>query len=396
MNKVIPSFLAGIFVAGLLLYAALRIWFGPYTLEALTGPTGRAFLQSYSALRIHHYQNPQPQALLTGAVQGMVKQLNDPYSLYLSPEEVKAHLEYKQGQYPAIGVSVRPIKSGQKTGGRIIRVQADTPAAKAGLKAGDMVRFVDGASVEHLPALNIAAKFHGPAGSVVRLGILRSSKPIEVAITRANIPYVPIEHRMLAGNIGHIAIWGFLSEGSTSTLAQFQAAMKELNARGVKALVLDLRDNNGGVVEQATQVADAFMKEGALLITRDKSGQVKLRREAKNQADDFSGPLVVLTNHRTGSAPEILVAALQESGRAKILGEPTVGKAVAGTMIMLANGGAIVPTIVEWLTPRQRPIPSTGIVPDIAMKDDRFSGGRFDPDPLLNKAVALLRQELGQ
>jgi carboxyl-terminal processing protease len=391
MHKTIPAFLAGVLFTALGLYMGLKVWFGPYAFEAITHPTGRAWLESYSALRKHHYRNPKPDALLLGAVQGMVKGLGDPYSFYLSPAELKAHNQYKAGQFPSVGVLVRPVV--QKTGGRIVRVQADTPAARAGLQAGDIIEVVDDERVEQLPALEVAAKLHGPAGSVVRLGIRRGAARLALDITRQNIAYVPIETRILSGNIAHIVIWGFLSDGTTSTLEQFQGAMQVLGAKGVEGMVLDLRDNNGGVVDLALGVADALMAEGVLLVTRDKREEIKVRKTASRQADDFGGPVVVLTNRHTGSAPEVLTAALQQSGRAKVLGEPTVGKTVAGALIKLSNGGAIQPTIFEWLTPKGKPIPATGIEPDIRVEDVRFRG---ETDPVLARAVEVIRQQINQ
>ena len=242
------------------------------------------------------------------------------------------------------------------------------PAQRAGLRAGDVILEVDGEDVTKLPLLDIVAKIRGREGTKVTLKVRREGVPAPLVfeLVRERVEIISVSTAKV-GDVGYVALETF---ANFKVEDQLKRAIEELKAQGVKKLIFDLRDNGGGLLDQGCAVASAFLKEGPIVYTRTKN-LTRVWCEATGQTL-WDGPMVVLVNGNSASASEIVAGALQDYGRAKVIGEKTFGKGVGQTPYTLANGGELTLVTFEWLTPKRRSINKEGITPDIVVKDTRF------------------------
>jgi carboxyl-terminal processing protease len=243
------------------------------------------------------------------------------------------------------------------------------PAAKAGVQAGDIIVAVNDEDVTKMTLDKAVRKIRGPKGSTVKITIARGVTRLTLSMTREKIVVVNVNAAVLPGNIGYVSISDFLNQKVTE---QLQAAIASLKAKGVKGMILDLRNNPGGLVSMAEGVADTFLSKGDIFVTRDNTKKVSVEFRASAQQSDYLGPLVVLVNGSSASASEIVSSSLQENGRAKIVGEKTYGKGVANAPIALSNGGQVNVSFEEWLTPKRNSINKRGVTPDVAVSDTRY------------------------
>lgn len=336
--------------------------------EAFSSPTGRAFLETYSALRDTYLKELEPEVLLKGALGGLVGATGDEFTYYLPPDASATRDEDLVGEFFGIGVGIFPAND-DGTGVLVETIYRGSPAARAGLQAGDRIEKVDGTDVTRLPLNEAVRLIRGKKGTTVTLGVRRGTNQLTLKPVREKIDIVTVSTSVLPGNVGYLALSRFDNLKVTKLV---QDALKDLRSRNVKGLVLDLRDNPGGLVTEAVGVADSFLAKGDVFITRGRSGAVKVEDRAGAQPTDWKGPLVVLVNSNSASAAEIVAAAIQENGRGKVVGEKTFGKGVAGVPVPLSNGGQVVVTSQEWLTPDRQSISKKGVVPDVKVEDTRF------------------------
>ncbi len=294
------------------------------------------------------------------AIEGIIDTLNDPYTAYLTVEQLYDFATSLQGEYPGIGTYVT-MRDGNLT---ILATFPDSPAEKAGLKSGDIILEIDGESLAGLDLDTAANKLRGPADTTVRLLVLHAdeTEPVEIELTRAIIELPSVVYEMRE-DIAYITI--FMFTGHTD--GELTEVIQELEQDGAKGIIIDIRNNGGGLLDAATAVASHFLESGTVATTRNDEGTLR-EYYVDTDALHTNLPIVVLVNENTASAAEVLAGALQDYGRAVIAGNTTYGKGSATGVFTLADGSALNITIARWFTPNGRLIEGNGIAPDIRLE----------------------------
>lgn len=325
--------------------------------------------------------------LEAGLLEGYVSGLDDPYSVYYDEENTKALLESVQGEYSGIGaVLSQDIETGIIT---MIRIYEDSPAMKAGLKDGDVLYKVGDIEVTGEDLSEMVTHIKGEKGTEVELTVYRDgvSEPITVTAVRDQIEIETVEYEMLGDKIGYIAI----SEFEEKTCGQYEEAIAELTAQGMKGLIVDLRNNPGGSLTAVCDMADVMLPEGLIVYTEDKNGK---KTEYKSTAEEvFDKPLVVLVNGNSASASEIYASAIQDHGIGTIVGTQTYGKGVVQSVFDLKDGTCLKLTVSEYFTPNGRTIHGEGVTPDVVVEyvaDEE----NVEKDNQLEKAVEVIKEKM--
>lgn len=353
------------------------------TPEDLT-QTFKAFWQTWDLVHSTYVDQPvDDTTLMRGAINGMLQSLGDPHTSYMNPEEYSQANTALEGEYEGIGAIVDITGDYLK----IVSPMPDSPAEKAGLKVGDVIIAVDGEDMTGVDGNVVLSKVKGPAGTSVILTIQREGveQPFDVTVTRAKITQSSVTYQMLDSGVAYVGLSNF----GDNTTQDLKNALKELLAQNPKGLILDLRYNGGGYLETAVEVTSQFIDSGNVLLEEygDKTQTAYPVLEGGLALDI---PMVVLVNEGSASASEITAGALQDAGRAKLIGVTTYGKgSVQKWTALQDNQGAVRITIARWLTPKERQINGIGLTPDIEVKisEDDIAAGR---DPQLDKAVETL------
>jgi carboxyl-terminal processing protease len=298
----------------------------------------------------------QPQRLAYATISGMINSLGDTgHSVFLTPDDVKSERNYEQGQYEGVGIEVQ-----EKNGNVVVVAPIEgSPAQKAGIQSGDIILKVDGQPVTTVA--DAVQHILGQAGTVVILTVQSSSgETRDVKLTRAKIEVDSVSWIKLPDtNIVHLRLSSF----ARGTTTQLDNALATINKQNIDGIILDLRDNTGGLLDEAITVASRFLKNGNVLLVKDAKGRITSIPVIPNvTVTDL--PLVVLVNQGTASAAEIVAGALRDNGRAKLLGETTFGTGTVLVQFSLSDGSAINLAIQEWLTPSGKTIWHTGLTPD--------------------------------
>lgn len=324
----------------------------------------RAFVEVFERVSHDYVDAVEDKKLLEGAISGMLANL-DPHSAYLPPKDFKEMEEHTRGEFGGLGMEV-----GMEDGFvKVVSPIDDTPAQEAGVKAGDLIIKLGNEAVKGKTLQDAVKIMRGKPGTKIVLTIVRKgeSAPIEVEITRAVIKVKSLKQRMLTDQIGYARISQFQVR-TGADLKQSIAKLEEQNGGGLAGLVLDLRNNPGGVLNAAVQVSDAFLNKGLIVYTEGRIENSKMRFEAK-PGDLLEGkPIVVLINEGSASASEIVAGALQDQKRAVIAGRTSFGKGSVQTMMQLNNGAAIKVTTARYYTPSGRSIQAEGIEPDVEIE----------------------------
>jgi carboxyl-terminal processing protease len=358
---------------GTALIVVLAFLVGRWTSPAralLETPQGSAFVSVFNNLQRYHLNPPPAGVLADAATLGLLKGLNDPFTIRILSDQAKV-LEglMRDGKEVGTGVGHHAWRE-DGTGDQITFVPPDSPGGQSGLQSGDVILAIDGKDVSHMTLDQVAQQRVGMAGTTMRLRILRNGHRFEVAVMRQQIEQKAVHHRLLRSGIGLIEIHNFFSAG---VLEQFRAAVQALQNQGIRALVLDVRDNGGGLIEPVIQIADTFLTQGPILTTRDRNGQTRVTHQATTNPNDLNWSVAVLTNRYTASAAEILVSALRDAKRAVIVGQATRGKGVANGQVKLEDGSLLYIPIVEWLNTAGKSLHGQGIQPDQTVEDTRFT-----------------------
>ncbi len=354
----------------------------PADTEALFAP----FWEAWDLLHAYYVDQPLDDvALMRGAIRGMMESLGDPHTSYMDPVEYEDATTQLSGEYEGIGAWVDT--SGDYL--TIVTPMKGSPAERAGLKPGDQIIAIDGEDMTGISPENARQRVLGPAGTQVRLTILREGEeaPLEITVTRARITVPSVESEMLPEGIAYIRLNTF---GDT-TSAELRNQLKALLAQNPQGIILDLRNNGGGYLTTAVDVASQFIAEGVVLYEQYGDGsRDKYTANGKGLATDI--PLVVLVNEGTASASEIVAGAIQDYNRGLLVGTVTYGKGSVQNWIPLAGDGAVRITIARWLTPNERTIDRQGLTPDVIveMTVEDFENDR---DPQLDKAIELLQTQ---
>ncbi len=414
---------------------------GDALLRALTRPTTRpgafepdpleAFMEVFGHLKskfVEPIGEAQKKRLAYGAIKGMLRELGDPYTRFMEPKDFGNFQVENQGHFKGIGAMLGIDHDTHKI--QVIRVFPNHPAAKAGIKAGDYVIAINGEPTADMSLDVAVSKIRGEANTKVKLTIETASKPNkpdpellkkygkdpeeartdpapvmgktrDVEITRADIDVPVVEKEMLAGDIGYLYLGAFNELG----YKQLRAEMDDLIRKGAKGLLLDLRNNPGGLLEEARHITSLFVKDGAVVYIqeRDRAAET-LAVSPQHFFDGPQLPMVVLVNRFSASASEIVAGALQDHQRATVVGETTYGKGLVQTVVPLSDKSAVAITTAKYLTPNKRDINKKGIKPDVAVALDldekayvqALTSGkpRDEWDPQVKKAIETLRPQM--
>jgi len=336
--------------------------------------------KAYTMLKDNYYEEIDEQKAEIGMLYGLAASMGDPYTSYLSAEEYEYYDNILTGSYSGVGLSL----SGNEEDDLVTVVSAfpNTPASEAGLSSGDKIITVDGTAVTSLKIDEAASKMKGKEGTEVKLTVLKAGQktPVEITLKRRKIELETTSGKLINGNIAYIKINSF--EGRTAE--EFSSKFNALCNQGARKLIIDLRDNPGGLVHEATAIAECFLDKGnAIVYTEDKNG-----KQDWVYADNANAniPIVILENEGTASASEILIGALKDNKAATVVGEKSYGKGVIQKLFPLTplktSDGYLKITIARYFTPNGIDINHKGIEPDHKISGDEAQ---------LNKAIELLK-----
>ena len=346
-------------------------------------------LQTYRELIDKYYLGEvNEEDLKEGAVRGYIEGLGDPYTEYISKEEMEEYMQDTLGNYVGIGIYMTTnTKNGHIV---VLATMKGSPAENAGLKSGDEIIGVDGEDCTTKNSTEVSNKIKGEEGTTVKLEILRDNQTLTFEVKRENIKVNPVEGKVVNDNIGYIKFTSF----DETTAEDFKTTYEQLASQNIQSLIIDLRNNGGGLVDQAVDIADYFLEKGQVVIYEvDKNGN----EEAEMSENDpiINMPVVILTNENTASASEILAGSLKDYGKATIVGTTTYGKGVIQQILSFKDGSGLKITTEEYQTPNHNKINKIGIEPDEVVELPDTVENELDvpedQDTQLQKAIEILK-----
>ncbi len=336
-------------------------------------------LRALQVVKSRYVEEVPVETLMAGSIKGMVNSLNDPHSVYMDAKMFKEFMIETEGSFGGVGIVIG-------TKDKLLTVVAPiegTPGEKAGIKSGDQIVKIDGQDTKDLALDEAVNKIRGPEGSKVVLTIKRGQELKDYTLTRSNIQIKTVAGKLLDNNIGYIRISMF----NENTGNDFVRKLQELEKQGMKAIVLDLRDNPGGLLDESVKVASQLVPKGPVVSVVTRDGR---RETHSSNLEAPKYPVAVLVNGGSASASEIVAGAVQDTGVGTLIGTKTYGKGSVQTVIRLDEGSAIKLTIAKYLTPKDRSINGVGIEPDIKVELPEAK----DKDVQLDKALEVLKSKL--
>ena len=318
----------------------------------------------YELLETRYYESVDRKTLIEGAIDGLVQALEDPYSEYLDKKEVESFSEHINSSFSGIGAEVT-LQDGQVV---IVSPIKNSPAERAGLMAGDIILSVNGEPLQGLELTDAVGKIRGPKGTQAKLNIQRKGSAItmEIVVVRDDISVETVSAEMLENDIGLIDIRQF----AVNTGARFAEELAKLERSGMKGLIIDVRNNPGGVVDAVQSIAEQFVPKGKTIMHLEyRDGK---RDQTTSNSDGKPYPVVVLINEGSASASEILAAAIQESAGGTLIGKKTFGKGLVQSSVDLHDGSGVKLTIAKWLTPDGDTIHESGVQPDLEVEQPKL------------------------
>ena len=327
----------------------------------------KVFTDVLGLIQKDYVEETKSKDLIYGAIKGMLETL-DPHSAFMPPNMYKEMQEETKGRFEGLGIEIT-IKDTILT---VVSPIEGTPAYKAGILAGDQIVKIDGESTKNFTLMDSVKRLRGPRGTKVTISILREgfTKPKDFTLVREVIPVRSVRHELLEKNYGYIR----LSQFQEKTDDEFEKAMKALEEESkgtLRGLILDLRNNPGGLLDQAVKITDRFVESGLIVSVEGRKEDQKMKFYAHPDGKLAHYPLVVLVNGGSASGAEIVAGALQDQGRGLIVGTQTFGKGSVQTIIPLKDGSGLRLTTARYYTPSGRSIQAKGIVPDIIVKPSR-------------------------
>jgi carboxyl-terminal processing protease len=348
------------------------------TLRAKSNPVENTDVYQYlklfsdvmSIVQDNYVEKIDQKKLIYGAINGMLREL-DPHSSFLKPEDYKELQIETKGKFGGLGIEIT-IRDNILT---VVAPLEDTPADRAGILANDQIMKIDDQLTQDMSLTDAVQKMRGPKGTKVKLTVIRKGekKPLDFELTRDVISIQSVKSRTLEPGFGYVRISSFQS----GTAGDLRKALDQLenDNPGMQGLILDLRNDPGGLLDQAVEVSDQFLDSGLIVYTGGRLESQKMRFEAHKKAKPYSFPMVVLVNSGSASASEIVAGALQDHKRAIVMGEQTFGKGSVQTVIPLNDGSALRLTTSLYYTPSGRSIQAQGITPDIVVKKETVKTG---------------------
>ncbi len=362
-RKSAPWILVVIFVMGVLMGTGMARY---SQADNETYDKLKIFSEVLSLVQKNYVEEVSSKDLIYGAIKGMLNNL-DPHSSFMTPEMYKEMQVDTKGEFGGLGIQIG-VKDRMLT---VIAPIEDTPAYKAGIKAGDKIIKIDGAATKDMTLTEAVEKMRGPKGTSVVISVLRDdfAQPKDFKITRDVIKIKSVKSKILDSDIGYVRI----SQFQEKTDEDLQKALKEFDEKGVKSIIVDLRNDPGGLLNMAVDVSGEFLPSGKLVVyIKGRNGE-KDEFFTNNSAPHTTQPIVVLVNEGSASASEIVAGCLQDWGRAVIMGTQTFGKGSVQTVIGLSDGSGLRLTTAKYYTPKDRSIQNTGIKPDIEVKQPELT-----------------------
>ena len=328
-----------------------------------------------------------------GIIKGYMEGLDDPYSVYYTKDEYAEFMEDTEGEYVGVGVQVSQANETKII--TVVKVFDSSPAKEAGIEAQDVITKVDGEDVSDQELDAVVDKIRGVEGTDVTITVYRSSdgKDHDYTMKRKKVENPTVEYKMLSDNIGYISVSSFYEV----TAKQFIDAVGDLNVQGMEGLIVDLRDNGGGLLDIAVEMLDFMLPEGKIVYTEDKKGNII---DAYNSTDEqkFTKPLVLLVNGYSASASEIFAGAIKDYGIGTLVGTNTYGKGIVQRMFPLDDGSAVKVTIAKYFTPKGNDIHKIGIKPDIEVEFDsaKYKESNGEEDNQLDAAINEMLKKMGK
>jgi carboxyl-terminal processing protease len=381
MKKIRARYLVLLLSLPFVLYAILGGFLG----KALAKESPYRYLsvfQDVVTLLVNNYVEPvELNRVMDGAIRGMMDAL-DPDSCYLSPKEFEEYQNPRSDKKAGIGVEVAKRYYIQ-----VVAVLPGSPAEKAGLKPDDLLKSIDGVNTREANIISGEALLRGAPGSKLELMVVRGRQPdpIEITVEREIDPGPPVAYKMLPDATGYVRIASFRK----GTAHEVVKGIQHLHEAGAEELVLDVRNSSGRSAEDGASVAELFVAGGVAAQLQSRSGE-KSDVELATDRVVFEGPLVVLMNHDSSGAAEIMVSALRHANRAELVGEQTSGRSAVQKAIPLGDGSALVLSVSQYFTPDDKPILGEGLEPTVEVRGRR-SGDEQVGDPILEKALELLK-----
>lgn len=377
LDRPLTKILAALAGLGLLL-ASFLFGFGVGRIEPDRPRGGYPLLEeAEDRVRSSSVKQVDRKTLERGAVRGLLKALDDPYAEYLDPETYRSFQDISTGHFSGVGLWLKDEEGRVK----VVSVLQETPAARAGVQSGDVLTQIDHRTVEGLSLEQVVGRIKGKPGTAVTLSLLRGEQPVEFSLVREDIDVPSVRQRLLRDRIGVIELFTFAGGAG----ARVREAVRDLTDRGARGLILDLRGNPGGLLEESVNVASAFL-EGGRIVSYRQRGAGEVMYEARPPVETKLS-LVVLVDEGSASASEIVAGAIQDRGRGIVVGAETYGKGSIQTVFPLSDGSAVKVTTASYHTPSGRPIGEKGVVPDIVV------AGR---ETQLSRAQQILREMLAE
>lgn len=338
-------------------------------------------------VRDHYYKEVEDSALIEGAKAGLVDSLGDPYSVYYTSEEYAALYDKLDGVYTGVGIVISTDADNGLIS--VVYVYPDSPASDAGVQIGDCIIAVEGESIMGADLETAAEKMRGPDGTEVGLTLMRGDGQLEVSLSRRTVEMDKASYTMINAYIGYINIFEFTG----NCVDVFKEAMETMKTEDVRALVIDIRNNPGGRLSSATEIADLLLPECDIVYTEDRDKNVITQT---SDAECWDIPVVLLINGNSASASEVLAGALQDNGRATLVGTLTYGKGIVQDIISIPEtGGGVKITTGTYFTPKGNAVHNVGITPDNIVESTGASDTIAD-DAQLQKAIELLTGIVGE
>ncbi len=347
----------------------LMLLLGPYgdrqgsAIDRSTYKSLKTFNEVLDMVEKNYVEPVSADKLLQGAINGMIKSL-DPHSSFMTEDMYKELEVETRGSFGGVGIEITLVKDVLT----VVSPIEDTPAYKAGVKAGDQIIKINGDSTKDITIMEAVKKLRGTKGTKVTITVMREglAKPSDIELTRSIIVVKSIKSKIYNENIGYIRIASFQEHTGDDLLK----TIKEIKSKTkpLAGIVIDMRNNPGGLLNQSIEVSDAFLKKGVIVSTRGRSKNMESKAIARDDGDEPICPIVIIVNEGTASAAEIVSGALQDNKRAVVLGTQTFGKGSVQTVIPLEGGAALKLTTAKYYTPNGRSIQAEGITPDIVVK----------------------------
>lgn len=389
--KIIMMLAIAVFITFMITSISLYTYFinNPITISTNANKDISNKLQKYRELIDKYYLGEIDDTKLEeGAIKGYIEGLGDPYTEYISKEDMEDYLDDTMGNF--VGIGIYMIKNTQYDRIQVLSTIKGSPAEKVGIQAGDFIIKVNDVEYKADDMTVASNNIKGEEGTKVTIELLRGTETVKYEITREKVKVNQVEGKVISDNIGYIEFTSF----DETTADDFKEKFEELNKQGIKSLIIDLRNNGGGIVDQALEIADYVAeKDSVLLYEVDKNDKETVKKSKTEPIINI--PVVILTNENTASASEILAGALKDLGKAKTVGTTTYGKGVIQQILKLNDGSGLKVTIEEYQTPNRNKIHKVGIEPDEVVElpedVDSIFNLKDGEDTQLEKAIEMLK-----